>query len=145
VRIGLDDVVAGRGGKERDEESGLYYHGARSYAPSLGRWTACDPKWLVEGPNDFAYVRNNPVRLRDPTGNDGEPGLWDSARAFARENVPVQLALGVAYGTAQAVVPLGFLAPSPAPHSQAFEYGRGAGQIAGELLAIGQALWIVLK
>ena len=31
-------------GKERDEESGLYYHGARYYAPWLGRWTAADPK-----------------------------------------------------------------------------------------------------
>ena len=30
-------------GKERDEESGLYYHGARYYAPWLGRWTSCDP------------------------------------------------------------------------------------------------------
>src|SRR5262249_15023075 len=25
-------------GKERDEETGLYYHGARYYAPWLGRW-----------------------------------------------------------------------------------------------------------
>ena len=30
-------------GKERDEESGLYYHGARYYAPWLGRWTSADP------------------------------------------------------------------------------------------------------
>ncbi len=30
-------------GKERDEESGLYYHGARYYIPWLGRWTASDP------------------------------------------------------------------------------------------------------
>ena len=30
-------------GKERDEESGLYYHGARYYTPWLGRWAACDP------------------------------------------------------------------------------------------------------
>ena len=27
-------------GKERDEESGLYYHGARYYAPWLNRWTS---------------------------------------------------------------------------------------------------------
>src|SRR5262249_41435117 len=27
-------------GKERDEESGLYYFGARFYAPWLGRWTS---------------------------------------------------------------------------------------------------------
>ena len=26
-------------GKERDEENDLYYHGARYYAPWLGRWT----------------------------------------------------------------------------------------------------------
>ncbi len=31
--------------KERDEESGLYYHGARFYAPWLGRWTSADPIW----------------------------------------------------------------------------------------------------
>lgn len=31
-------------GKERDEESGLFYHGARYYAAWLGRWTSCDPK-----------------------------------------------------------------------------------------------------
>jgi RHS repeat-associated protein len=30
-------------GKERDEESGLYYHGARYYAPWLARWASCDP------------------------------------------------------------------------------------------------------
>jgi len=28
-------------GEERDEESGLYYHGARYYAPWLGRWISC--------------------------------------------------------------------------------------------------------
>src|SRR2546430_3385266 len=31
-------------GTERDEESGFYYHGARYYAPWLGRWTASDPR-----------------------------------------------------------------------------------------------------
>src|SRR5205823_1053382 len=30
-------------GKERDEESGLYYHGARYYSPWLCRWTTTDP------------------------------------------------------------------------------------------------------
>ena len=36
-------------GKERDEENDLYYHGARYYAPWLGRWTACDPAGLADG------------------------------------------------------------------------------------------------
>jgi RHS repeat-associated protein len=30
-------------GKPRDHESGFYYHGARYYAPWLGRWISCDP------------------------------------------------------------------------------------------------------
>jgi RHS repeat-associated protein len=60
-------------GKERDEESGLYYHGARFYAPWLGRWISCDPAGLADGVNLFAYARHNPVRVADPTGRQGEP------------------------------------------------------------------------
>jgi RHS repeat-associated protein len=55
-------------GKERDEENDLYYHGARYYAPWLGRWTACDPAGFVDGPNVYCYATNNPVRLQDPSG-----------------------------------------------------------------------------
>ena len=36
-------------GKERDEESGFEYHGARYYAPWLARWTSPDPAGLVDG------------------------------------------------------------------------------------------------
>ena len=55
-------------GKERDEETGLYYIGARYYAPWLGRWTACDPAGLVDGLNLYAYVRGNPACYHDPAG-----------------------------------------------------------------------------
>ena len=55
-------------GKERDEESGLYYHGARYYAPWLGRWTSVDPSGLRDGTNVYAYVKNNPTNYSDPTG-----------------------------------------------------------------------------
>ncbi len=58
-------------GKERDEESGLYYHGARYYACWLARWTAADPVGIKDGVNDFVYVQNNPVRLHDPSGLQG--------------------------------------------------------------------------
>jgi len=55
-------------GKERDPETGLYYHGARYYAPWLGRWTACDPEPMASHTNLYQYVRSNPVRLSDQNG-----------------------------------------------------------------------------
>jgi RHS repeat-associated protein len=57
--------------KERDEESGLYYYGARYYACWLGRWTACDPQGSIDGPNLYAYVNNRPTKLVDPNGTQG--------------------------------------------------------------------------
>jgi RHS repeat-associated protein len=57
-------------GKERDEENDLYYHGARYYAPWLGRWTACDPKGIAEGLSPYWYARDNPVTLIDRRGMD---------------------------------------------------------------------------
>ena len=55
-------------GKERDEENGLYYHGARYYSPWLGRWTSCDPNGFVNGVNFYVYVRGRPTAANDPTG-----------------------------------------------------------------------------
>jgi RHS repeat-associated protein len=54
--------------KERDEETGLYYHGARYYAPWLGRWTSCDPLWLTESANLYTYALDRPNTLVDLTG-----------------------------------------------------------------------------
>src|SRR5579884_2140906 len=59
-------------GKERDEETGFTYHGARYCAPWLARWTSCDPAGLVDGLNVYAYVSENPIKLRDPGGTDGD-------------------------------------------------------------------------
>ena len=55
-------------GKERDEESGLYYHGARYYVPWLARWISCDPKGNVDGVNLYKSFVNNPIRYFDPAG-----------------------------------------------------------------------------
>jgi RHS repeat-associated protein len=57
-------------GKERDEETGLYYHGARYYAPWLGRWCSADPAGLVDGSNLYSYVRLNPITRIDLKGFD---------------------------------------------------------------------------
>jgi len=62
-------------GKERDQETGWDYFGARYYEASLARFTSIDPvitfdenrvdpqRW-----NRYAYVRNNPMRYVDPDG-----------------------------------------------------------------------------
>jgi RHS repeat-associated protein len=60
-------------GKERDEESGLGYHGARYYAPWLGRWASPDPAGLVDGANVYAYARDNPLSYADASGTQCDP------------------------------------------------------------------------
>jgi len=60
-------------GKERDEESGLYYHGARYYIPWLARWSAVDPlESKYAGMSPYNYGNCNPVRYNDPSGMSGE-------------------------------------------------------------------------
>jgi RHS repeat-associated protein len=55
-------------GKERDEETGLYYHGARYYACWIARWTSADPLGLQAGLNLYLYGRASPVVYVDPSG-----------------------------------------------------------------------------
>ena len=59
-------------GKERDEESGLSYHGARYYAPWLARWASPDPLGPVDGANLYRYTRTNPLRWVDEDGTDSK-------------------------------------------------------------------------
>src|SRR5690606_40127525 len=56
-------------GKELDEETGLYYYGARYYNPRTSVWLSVDP--LAEkypGISPYAYVANNPISNIDPVG-----------------------------------------------------------------------------
>ena len=55
-------------GKERDKETGLYYYGARYYAPWIARWASCDPLGIDGGFNLYGFSRSNPVRFVDPNG-----------------------------------------------------------------------------
>ena len=55
-------------GRERDPSTGLLYYRARWYDPELGRFISEDPIGLIGGINPFAYVGNNPVNAKDPSG-----------------------------------------------------------------------------
>lgn len=69
-------------GKERDEESGLYYHGARYYIPWLCRWCAVDPlEGKYAGWSSYNYSFNNPIMFNDPSGmgpgdEEKKQGIW---------------------------------------------------------------------
>jgi RHS repeat-associated protein len=68
-------------GKELDQETGYYYHGARYYDPRKGMWQTTDPAlgdYLSGSPNggvyapvnlsSYAYAANNPLKYTDPSG-----------------------------------------------------------------------------
>ncbi|MCE1168185.1 MAG: RHS repeat-associated core domain-containing protein [Sphingobacteriia bacterium] len=58
-------------GKELDQETGLYYYGARYYDPKGSLWLSVDPltdeyKYL----SPYCYAVNNPISFIDPDGRD---------------------------------------------------------------------------
>ena len=74
-------------GKELDDESGLYYFGARYYDAHVGRFVSVDP---VGGTDDdpqswnrYAYAENRPTVKRDPTGKCVEDVCVGEAMAVA--------------------------------------------------------------
>jgi RHS repeat-associated protein len=57
--------------KELDEETGLYYYGARYYDPRTSVFLGVDP--LAEkypGISSYVYCANNPIKFVDPDGRD---------------------------------------------------------------------------
>ena len=66
--------------KEFDEETGLYYYGARYYEPRISLWMTTDPL-EEEYPNiiTYGFCHNNPVVLVDPDGMGdyyNKNGIW---------------------------------------------------------------------
>ena len=69
-------------GKELDEETGLYYFGARYYAPRESIWLSVDP--LAEQTPEwspYAFCNNNPLFFTDPTGMSASP-IYDQEGTF---------------------------------------------------------------
>ena len=54
--------------KELHDKSNLVYFGARWYNPTIGRWITPDPLGIIDGPNIYIYLNNNPLNDIDPWG-----------------------------------------------------------------------------
>jgi RHS repeat-associated protein len=69
-------------GKERDEESGLYYYGARYYAAWLARFVSVDPlQFKYPELTPFQYANNRPVSMVDLNGKESvEPQTKDKQK-----------------------------------------------------------------
>lgn len=55
--------------REYDYATGMYFYRARYYDPKVGRFVTKDPIGFKGGINVYAYVNNNPIMYRDPSGN----------------------------------------------------------------------------
>jgi RHS repeat-associated protein len=53
---------------DSDTENCLYYHRARYYDPTAGRFLNEDPISFAAGIDFYAYAKNSPLNLVDPTG-----------------------------------------------------------------------------
>ncbi|MGH8537918.1 MAG: RHS repeat-associated core domain-containing protein [Gammaproteobacteria bacterium] len=71
-------------GKERDEETGFNYHGARYYAAWVGRWLSADPIGITETLNLYEYVEGNPIRRSDLSGMGFWGDVWEGLKGAAR-------------------------------------------------------------
>jgi RHS repeat-associated protein len=80
-------------GKERDEENGLYYHGARYYSPWLARWVNPDPAGMVDGTDRYVYARSNPIRFADLSGTAAVPANASEIRDAASATTSVKIDL----------------------------------------------------
>ncbi|MGH7857283.1 MAG: RHS repeat domain-containing protein, partial [Candidatus Binatia bacterium] len=71
--VGASSSIFGFTGYQRDETTGLYYARNRFYDPELGRFISPDPLEYVDGPNVYAYAKNNPIAFTDPLGLAADP------------------------------------------------------------------------
>ena len=72
--------------KELDNETGLYYYGARYLDPTGAMWLSVDPLFeKYAGMSPYNYCAGNPVKLVDPTGREVED-VEDLIKTFERFN-----------------------------------------------------------
>ena len=83
-------------GKEFDEETGMYYYGARYMQPMASIWYGVDP--LTEKyPNvsGYVYCMGNPVKMVDPDGRDAKVTINKDKKTITTEAIIILVGLNV--------------------------------------------------
>ncbi|QQO10708.1 RHS repeat-associated core domain-containing protein [Breznakiella homolactica] len=133
-------------GKEMDEETGLYYYGARYLDPKMSRWLSTDPamgEYVPGAPvneevrkrngnlpgmggvynyvnlHTYHYAANNPVKYTDPTGMMSE---FDSTYRYSNDK-NVKDAASVGYDTPREAAVAMIDAINPISIKENVEYG----------------------
>jgi RHS repeat-associated protein len=94
-------------GKELDEETGLYYYGARYYDPRVSLWLGVDPlaeKYRNVG--GYVYCVENPVKFVDPDGMQSQisNAIFGWLIPPARASTPGQIMQQEAYHVRKNIV-----------------------------------------
>lgn len=88
-------------GKERDEETGFSYHGARYLSFWLGRWCSTDPIGIGDSMNLYFYVHGNPILSTDLSGTcTMTPAQYAAAQAALERKLATDTAAAIAQRTA---------------------------------------------
>ena len=75
-------------GKEKDEETGLYYYGARYYAPWICRFISVDPLQHEQPQlSPYHYCSNNPINRIDPNGMSDESKVEPAPHVAVNDNI----------------------------------------------------------
>jgi RHS repeat-associated protein len=87
-------------GKELDEETGLYYYGARYYNPRYSLWLGVDPmaeKYASFSP--YTYCFNNPIILVDTDGKEPILPFVGTVSGFVKFMNGISTGIGTATGS----------------------------------------------
>ncbi|WP_284244624.1 RHS repeat-associated core domain-containing protein [Thalassotalea insulae] len=82
----LDLTTRGYTGHESVDHADIIHMNGRIYDPTLGRFLQADP--IIQAPSDsqsynrYAYVRNNPLTLTDPSGYSWWSKTWKKIRPY---------------------------------------------------------------
>jgi len=121
-------------GQSLHAETGLHYNWHRHYDPTIGRYTQADPLGLIDGPNRYAYVKNDPLQLVDPDGRESQSSTpiplpfppWLPPQAFDdRFNEQLNDQMGRFLGVCKALFLPQFILPSQRPRG-AWDAVKGA-------------------